>query len=209
MLLGKRRRKEAEFQAAMRAAVDLPLLEVMRDGLLRGSEASALRWRDLEFHADGSGRLHVLRSKTDQTAEGTVLYLGPAAVDALLAIRPDEAMIDPGASVFGLSARHLPEDQGGDQDGGPGRRVQRPLAQGGHGPRSERSGGGVAGADDRGKVGQPHHAGQVHRGPGRRQGSGRPVSPGRPTAMNLKCTCRGNNRAILLFAQDGYAAVTE
>ena len=104
---GKRRRKEAEFQAAMRAAVDLPLLEVMRDGLLRGSEASALRWRDLEFHADGSGRLHVLRSKTDQTAEGTVLYLGPAAVDALLAIRPDEAMIDPGASIFGLSARQI------------------------------------------------------------------------------------------------------
>ena len=91
----------------MRAAVDLALLEVMRDGLLRGSEASALRWGDLEFHADGSGRLHVLRSKTDQTAEGIVLYLGPAAVDALLAIRPNEAVIDPGASVFGLSSRQI------------------------------------------------------------------------------------------------------
>ena len=107
MLLGKRRRKEAESQAAMRAAVDLALLEVIRDGLLRGTEASVLRWRDLEFHVDGSGRLHVLRSKTDQTAEGTVLYPGPAAVDALLAIRPDEAMIDPRTSVFGLSARQI------------------------------------------------------------------------------------------------------
>ena len=86
---GKRRRKETESKAAMRAAVDLALLEVMRDGLLRGSEASALRWGDLEFHTDSSGRLHVLRSKTDQTAEGAVLYLGPAAVDALLAIRPN------------------------------------------------------------------------------------------------------------------------
>ena len=104
---GKRRRKETESQAAMRAAVDLALLEVMRDGLLRGSEASALRWGDLEFRADGSGRLHVLRSKTDQTAEGTVLYLGPAAVDSLLAIRPNEAVINPGASVFGLSARQI------------------------------------------------------------------------------------------------------
>ena len=104
---GKRRRKETQSQAAMRATVDLALLEVMRDGLLRLSEASALRWGDLEFHTDGSGRLHVLRSKTDQTAEGTVLYLGPAAVDALLAIRPDEAVIDPGASVFGLSARQI------------------------------------------------------------------------------------------------------
>ena len=91
----------------MRAAVDVALLEVMRDGLLRGSEASALRWGDLEFHTDGSGRLHVLRSKTDQTAEGAVLYLGPAAVDALLAIRPQEAVIDPGASVFGLSSRQI------------------------------------------------------------------------------------------------------
>ena len=104
---GKRRRKETESQAAMRSAVDLALLEVMRDGLLRGSEASALRWGDLEFHADGSGRLHVLGSKTDQTAEGTVLYLGPAAMDSLLAIRPNEAVIDPGASVFGLSSRQI------------------------------------------------------------------------------------------------------
>ena len=104
---GRRRRKETESQAAMRAAVDLALLEVMRDGPLRGSEASALRWGDLKFHTDGSGRLHVLRSKTDQTAEGTVLYLGPAAVDALLAIRSNEAVIDSGASVFGLSARQI------------------------------------------------------------------------------------------------------
>ena len=46
-------------------------------------------------------------SKTDQTAEGTVLYLGPAAVETLLAIRPEEAVIDPGASVFGLSASQI------------------------------------------------------------------------------------------------------
>ncbi len=104
---GKRRRKETESRAAMRAAVDLALLEVMRDGLLRGSEAAALRWGDLEFHADGSGRLHVLRSKTDQNAEGAVLYLGPAAVDALLAIRPNEVVTDPGVSVFELSARQI------------------------------------------------------------------------------------------------------
>ena len=70
---GKRRRKETESRAAMRAAVDVALLEVMRDGLLRGSEASALRWGELEFHADGSGRLHVARSKTDQTAGGSVV----------------------------------------------------------------------------------------------------------------------------------------
>ena len=61
----------------------------------------------IEVHADGSGRLHVVRSKTDQTAERAVLYLGLAAVEALLAIRPEEAVIDPGASVFGLSASQI------------------------------------------------------------------------------------------------------
>ena len=104
---GKCRRKETESQAAKRAAVDLALLEVMRDGLLRRSEASALRWGGLEFHADGSGRLHVLRSKTDQAAEGVVPYLGPAAVEALLAIRPQEAVINPSTRVFGLSVSQI------------------------------------------------------------------------------------------------------
>ena len=85
---GKRRRKETEAVAAKRAQMDLALLQVMRDGLLRRSEAAVLRWGDLEFHADDSGRLHVSRSKTNQAAEGSVLYLGPGAVEALLASGP-------------------------------------------------------------------------------------------------------------------------
>ena len=35
------------------------------------------------------------------------MYLSPAAVEALLAIRPQEAVIGPGASVFGLSSRQI------------------------------------------------------------------------------------------------------
>lgn len=104
---GKRRRRETEAVANRRALVDLALLQVMRDGLLRRSEAGAFRWGDLEYHADGCGRLHVLRSNIDQTAEGAVLNLGPAAVDTLLAIRPEEAMIDPSASAFGLSVSQI------------------------------------------------------------------------------------------------------
>ena len=176
---GRRRRKETGPQAARRALMDLALLQVMRDGLLRRSEAAALRWGDVEFHVDGSGRLNIARSKTDQAAWGTTLYLGPAAVEALLAIRPEEAVTDPAGSVFGpVGQPDIPEDQGGRQDGGPGRRFQRPLAQGGDGPGPERRGGGAAGADDRRPLGQPHPAGPVHRGPGRRQGSRGPVLPG-------------------------------
>ena len=67
---GKRLRKETEAQAAERSRVDLALLQVMRDGLLRRSEAAALTWGNVELQEDGSGRLHVARSKTDQSAEG-------------------------------------------------------------------------------------------------------------------------------------------
>ena len=37
----------------------------------------------------------------------TVLFLGYVAVDALLAIKPEEAVIDPGESVFGLSPSQI------------------------------------------------------------------------------------------------------
>ena len=53
-----------------RAARDSALLAVMRDGLLRRSEAAAIRWADLETVPDGSGRLTIRRSKTDQTGAG-------------------------------------------------------------------------------------------------------------------------------------------
>ena len=66
----------------------------MRDTLLRRSEVAALTWGNVKVHEDGSGRIHVARSKTDQAAEGVILYLGPTAVEALLAIRPEEAVIN-------------------------------------------------------------------------------------------------------------------
>ena len=183
---GKRRRKETESQAAMRAAVDVALLEVMRDGLLRGSEASALHWGDLEFHTDGSGRLHVLRSKTDQTAEGGGALPGPRGRGRVAGHSAPGGSDRPGRQrLRTVGPTDLPEDQGGDQDGGLGRRVHWPLAPGGHGPGPERRRGGAAGADDRGKVGQPHHAGQVHGGPGRRQRGRHLVSPRRPPKMSL------------------------
>ena len=55
---------ETRPQAARRAALDVALVYVMRDGLLRRSEAAALRWADLENAEDGSGRLLIRRSKT-------------------------------------------------------------------------------------------------------------------------------------------------
>ena len=91
----------AEY-AQRRGLVDVALAYVMRDGLLRVSEAAALRWGDVEVAGDGSDRIRIPESKTDQEAEGVVLYLGLAAVEALLAIRPEEAVTDAATPVFNL-----------------------------------------------------------------------------------------------------------
>ena len=56
----------------------------------------------MELAGDGSGRIRIAESKGDQEGEGAVLYLGPAAVAALLAIRPVDAVVDASTPVFGL-----------------------------------------------------------------------------------------------------------
>ena len=48
----------AEY-ARRRGLMDVALAAVMRDGLLRVSEAAALRWGDVELSGDGSGRIRI------------------------------------------------------------------------------------------------------------------------------------------------------
>ena len=59
---------------------DAALLAVASDGLLRVSEVAALDVGDVQAEADGSGRLFVGASKTDQEGRGAVLYLGALTV---------------------------------------------------------------------------------------------------------------------------------
>ena len=56
---GRARRGESARDAERRGRVDVALLSVLRDGLLRRSEAAELRWGDLELQEDGSAHLHV------------------------------------------------------------------------------------------------------------------------------------------------------
>ena len=49
-------RTESPEAARRRGAVDIALASVMRDAMLRRSEAAALTWADVEFRSDGSGR---------------------------------------------------------------------------------------------------------------------------------------------------------
>ena len=88
--LGDGNRRESAERSSWRARVDVALLSVLRDGLLRRSEAASLTWGDVELQDSGSVLLAVRRSKTDPTAEGVVLYIGKGAASALKAIRPAE-----------------------------------------------------------------------------------------------------------------------
>ena len=92
---------ETPQQAAERARFDLALVAVLSDGGLRRSEAAALTWGDVQRWDDGSGRITVVRSKTDAEAAGAVVAITPAAMRALDAIRP--AGVGGKVKVFGLS----------------------------------------------------------------------------------------------------------
>ena len=48
-------RRESESQARARGMVDVALVAVMRDGLLRHSDVAALTWADIHLEADRSG----------------------------------------------------------------------------------------------------------------------------------------------------------
>ena len=73
---------ETPEQAAVRARFDLALVAVLSDGGLRRSEAAVLTWGDVQRWDDGSGRITVIRSKTDAEAQGAVVAITPAAMNA-------------------------------------------------------------------------------------------------------------------------------
>jgi len=66
---------------------DAAMIALASDALLRVSELLAVQVADLAAEADGSGRLAVHRSKTDQEGEGAVLYVGPPAMQRVTAWR--------------------------------------------------------------------------------------------------------------------------
>ena len=96
---------ETPEQAAERAKLDLALVAVLSDAGLRRSEAAALTWGDVQRWDDGSGRITVVRSKTDVEAQGATVAITPAAMKALNAVRPAGAGGE--VKVFGLSESQI------------------------------------------------------------------------------------------------------
>ena len=94
-------RAETKEQAQRRGDMDLAQIATMRDGMLRSSEAAALMWSDIYFKDDGTGRVYIRKSKTDQTGKGNEQYLQKETVEYLRKIKP--ANVDSSTSVFGCS----------------------------------------------------------------------------------------------------------
>jgi integrase len=67
----------------IRADRERALLCVGYDTMARRSELVALDVEDFDFMEDGSGRVLIRRSKTDQVGEGSVAYLSPDTVSYL------------------------------------------------------------------------------------------------------------------------------
>ena len=96
---------ETMEQARERGKLDLALVAVLSDAGLRRSEAAALTWGDVQRWEDGSGRITVIRSKTDAEAVGVVVAITSAAMKALDGIRP--AGVRGEEKVFGLSESQI------------------------------------------------------------------------------------------------------
>ena len=73
--------------------------------MLRRSELAALCWGDVDLRDDGTRRILVRASKSDQEGEGGFLFIGPDCARDLLTIRPD--VPEPERPVFRLSASQI------------------------------------------------------------------------------------------------------
>ena len=118
-----------------RARFDVALVAVLSDAGLRRSEASSLTWGDVQRWDDGSGRITVVRSKTDAEAVGAVVAVTPAAMAGAFR-HPAGGRWWWGEGVRAVGVPDRPAGQGHRQSRGAfGLGVlQRPQRAGGHGP---------------------------------------------------------------------------
>ena len=101
---GRGGRFETPKAARIRGDLDVALVSLMRDAMLRVSEAAVLTWKDLETEADGTGRLLIRQSKTDAEGEGAVVFVSAPSMARLGSIRRGSVDTD---SVFGLRPNQL------------------------------------------------------------------------------------------------------
>ena len=102
-------RMETPREANRRGVTDMATIGLMRDAMLRRSEAAALTWRDFALEPDGSGTVRIRRSKTDQRSEGTARYVSPEIVEVLEVLRTVRTVRNDtdDSSIVGLSPSQI------------------------------------------------------------------------------------------------------
>ena len=104
--LGRGGKIESREMATCRGNLDIALISLMRDAMLRVSEAASLKWEDISYEADGSGRLLIRSSKTDTEGRGAVAFLSTETMAVLDSIRNRDQGSD---SIFGLRPNQIAE----------------------------------------------------------------------------------------------------
>lgn len=83
---------------------DAALISTMREAMLRGIEAAALEWSDIDVMATGWGAVVIRRSKTDPDGRHRLaVSVSPRCLQRLDLWRPHA----PPVAMFGLSARSI------------------------------------------------------------------------------------------------------
>ena len=95
---------ESRRIAKVRGLEDIALMGLMRDGMLRSGEAGEVRWCDLSEEPDGSGRLLIRRSKTDQAGRGEIVFASSRTMGDLAAIRDGDQDED---FIFGFTTDRI------------------------------------------------------------------------------------------------------
>ena len=104
---GKGKRSESIDAAKKRGTVDIALVCLMRDAMLRVSEAAVLTWQDIQPGLDGTGRLLIRRSKTDAEGAGTVAYVSRTTMEALQNLKLLRSRVVAADSVIGLGSNQI------------------------------------------------------------------------------------------------------
>ena len=96
-----------KVESSLRCAETMAIVSVASDSGLRRSEMAALTWKDIEIQADGSGRILVTKSKTDQIGEGASIAITAQAVSDLDRMADLRGSRNPDDSVFGIEHRQI------------------------------------------------------------------------------------------------------
>ena len=103
--------RERPIEAELRRAFEPAAFGFMFDGMLRVNEAAGARWRHVSSFPDGSGRLLVPFSKTDQVGQGDFVYLSRRTMASLGRWKDTRRGLGLFASederIFNLGAREL------------------------------------------------------------------------------------------------------